>query len=323
MPSSLRDAVRYLLFGLLMGGADIIPGVSGGTMALIVGVYTRLIASISDLFAFGLNLLRLNLAEARRHWGEVYWGLVLPLGVGIVAALKLGALVIPDLMARYPMRMNGLFLGLVAGSLLIPWLKMDARRAAHVAVMAGAAALAFWLTGLPTLETAARPGLVRVFLSASVAICAMILPGVSGAFLLKVLGLYEPTLEALNAGDWAYVVTFCAGAGLGLGSFALVLDWLLSRVHDWTMAALIGLIAGALRALWPFVADGGALRLPTEADPVLAVVVLAVLGFGGVVGLTLWGLREEDAEAGGPYRDGRVAPRRDDAPTERQGARVS
>jgi putative membrane protein len=141
------------------------------------------------------------------------------------------------------------------------------------------------------------PGLLRVFLSAAVAICAMILPGVSGAFLLEVLGIYTPTLAAVNGGDWLYVFTFCLGAGVGLGAFAKLLDWLLTHRHDATMAALVGLIAGALRSLWPYVGPEQNLRLPESGDPVLPVVGLALLGFGAVLGLLWWGRQAQPATA--------------------------
>ena len=286
--------IRHALYGLLMGAADIIPGVSGGTMALIVGVYERLVGGLSSGVSWGLALLQFDLEAARTHWRAVPWELVLPLGAGILAAIKGGALIIPDLMAAYPEQMRGLFLGLVAASLLVPALRIDRLTPLRAGIGLTCAGAAFFLTGLPVLEVEA-PGLLRVFLSASVAICAMILPGVSGAFLLEVLGIYTPTLTALNTLDLPYVLTFATGAVVGLGAFATLLDWLLNTRHDATMAALVGLIAGALRALWPYVGSGRSLQLPAPSDPVGSVVVLTVLGFAAVAGL-LWWERRRPAE---------------------------
>jgi putative membrane protein len=283
-----------------MGGADVIPGVSGGTMALIVGVYERLVGALSSAVSLGLALLRLDLEAARLHWAAVPWGLVLPLGAGILAAIKVGALVIPDLMATYPEQMRGLFLGLVGASLLIPALRIRRLTALRAGVGLACAVAAFLLTGLPVLEVE-DPGLLRVFLSASVAICAMILPGVSGAFLLEVLGIYTPTLAALNGLDLPYVLTFVLGAAVGLGAFAKLLDWLLTARHDATMAALVGLIAGALRALWPYTGAGRSLQLPGPSDPVISVLALAVIGFAAVVGLLWWERRR-------PAKTARSAP---------------
>ncbi len=287
MASSLLALARYVLYGVLMGGADVIPGVSGGTMALIVGIYERLVSALSSAVSFGLALLRLDFEEARRHWGAVPWRLIVPLLGGIAGAILVGAKVIPPLMAAYPASMRGLFFGLVAASLLIP-----ARRIERVTALRGGIGLAcavgaFALTGLPTLAVS-DPSLLRVFLSATVAICAMILPGVSGAFLLEALGIYTPTLEALNGLEWGYVLTFCVGAAVGLGTFAKLLDLLLKHRHDATMAALVGLIAGALRALWPYGGAARTLRGPEAGEPVVPVVVLALLGFGAVLALLFW-----------------------------------
>lgn len=287
MSSSPLSLLRNLLYGMIMGGADVIPGVSGGTMALIVGVYERLVGAISSAVSFGLALLRYDTDDMRSHWTAVPWGLVLPLAVGIGLAILLGARFIPGLMETYPAQMRGLFLGLVGASLVIPALRIRRLSGVHVGLGVGCALAAFYLTSLPVLD-ATDPSLLRVFLSAAVAICAMILPGVSGAFLLEVLGIYTPTLAAVNGGDWLYVLTFLVGAAVGLGSFAKLLDWLLAHYHDATMAALVGLIAGALRALWPYVGPERALHLPGADDPVGSVVGLSLLGFAAVMGLLWW-----------------------------------
>lgn len=298
----IRSILRYFLSGMLMGGADIIPGVSGGTMALIVGVYERLVGAVSSATSLAVALVRFDLDAAREHAREIPWRLVVPLGAGIVVAAGIGARTIPPLMDAYPQQMNGLFLGLVAASLLIPALRIQEFRPSYYAVAAGFAVLTFFLVGLPVFG-ADEPGLLRVFGSAAVAICAMILPGISGAFLLKALGIYEPTLEALNgviemnAAHLPYVLTFCAGAAFGLGSFAKLLDWLLEHRHDLTMAALLGLIAGALRALWPYVTPDQGLRGPTEGEPVLPVIGLTLAGFLFVIALIWWSRRAHRAEA--------------------------
>ena len=120
MRSSLLTLVRRMLYGVLMGGADFIPGVSGGTMALIVGIYERLVRALSAAVSVGLAVLRLDPEAARRHWTAVPWGLIVPLLGGIALAIVVGARVIPPLMRAYPAPMRGLFFGLVAASLLVP-----------------------------------------------------------------------------------------------------------------------------------------------------------------------------------------------------------
>lgn len=290
MKRTFTRTVTHYAQGLLMGGADIIPGVSGGTMALIVGVYEALIGALSHLYAMVLAFVRLDTASARQHFQQVQWRLLLPLGLGIVTALLVGARVIPGLLEQYPMQCRGLFFGLIAGSLAIPWQRIRQRRTSHLAMGLGAAVLAFVLVGLPP-STIATPSLVYVFAAAAVAICAMILPGVSGAFLLLVLGIYEATLTAVNDRELLYVLIFMLGAGTGLGLFSTLLNYLLEHRHDATMAALVGLMAGSLRALWPWLAEDRSLHLPTEGDPVGSVIVLALLGLAFVTALAWFGRR--------------------------------
>ena len=283
-----------------MGGADIIPGVSGGTMALIVGVYERLIDSLSSGFSLIVALIRLRGGEAARHAREVEWWLVLPLLAGVVTAIGVASFFLPHLIETYPHQMRGLFLGLVAASIAVPWLRIGRMTRRLLLIALAGALAAFFVVGLPLLEAESQPGLVRVFASASVAICAMILPGVSGAFLLEVLGIYEPTIESLRAAiglelhAMGYVVVFVLGAMVGLGVFSKVLDWLLDHYHDWTMAALVGLMAGSLRALWPWQpweADRRELLWPHAGDPVGSVLLLMAAGFLFVALLTWWGSR--------------------------------
>ncbi len=287
-----------------MGSADIIPGVSGGTMALIVGIYKDLIAAIGQAFSAVLLLVRGRGREALATAKGLNWWLLGPVVLGILVAIGLGSLFVPELLDRFPVRSRALFFGLVAASLVIPWRERREHRGWHYAVAALAAVVAFVLVGLPRSGDAADPSALRVAGTAAVAINAMILPGVSGAFLLEVLGLYRPTLEAIRALDVGYVATFALGAGVGLGLAAKGLSWLLDHYHDLTMAVLVGLLTGSLRALWPWVSyvehagsDGVAERVP---DPSVllapgadwpAVAVLALTGFAFVTALTWVGRR--------------------------------
>jgi putative membrane protein len=276
--------------GLLMGTADIIPGVSGGTMALIVGVYERLIEAIRLALSLPVTLLK-GWGPARRQIGEVEWRLVIPLGVGILTAIVAASQVIPPLLEAYPAESRGLFFGLITASILIPWRRMERAGPREFALMGVMAVVAFVLTGLPALEAASDPGLLRVFLSASVAICAMILPGVSGAFLLLVLGIYEATLAAIGDRNLLYIGVFALGALVGLGLFSRLLSWLLEHRHDITMAALIGLMVGSLRALWPWLSEDGQILAPEPAPASAVVLALAVFGFTLVYGMTWLGAK--------------------------------
>ena len=290
--------------GLLMGGADIIPGVSGGTMALIVGIYKDLISAIGDGFSAVLTLARGRGGEALRMFRALDWGLLLPVVGGIGVAIGVGSLFIPELLVRYPVECRALFFGLVAASLVVPWRERREEHGWHLAVAAVAAVVAFVLVGLPRSGDAADPGALRIAATAAVSINAMILPGVSGAFLLEVFGLYRTTLEALRSLDVGYIAAFAGGAGVGLGLAAKGLSWLLDRHHDLTMAVLVGLLAGSLRALWPWVgfvehlgSDGAVERVP-DPSALLApgagwpvALGLAALGFAVVTALAWAGRR--------------------------------
>ncbi|HUE97118.1 MAG TPA: DUF368 domain-containing protein [Longimicrobiaceae bacterium] len=280
------------LFGMMMGGADIIPGVSGGTIALIVGIYERLIGSVRDAASGAAAFLTGRIAAGRESVRDVEWGLVLPLAVGILTAIVLGARIIEPALEAYPVQLRAVFFGLIAGSLSIPWKRIPRRQRRHVGIAVAAALFAFVLTGLPP-SAIADPALPIVFLAASIAICAMILPGISGAFLLLVMGMYEPTLRALNGLDFAYIVVFAAGAAIGLGVFSKLLSYLIAHHHDVTMVALVGLMAGSLRALWPYQTETRRLLGPPSVESLLIAVLLGVVGFAVVTFVARIGLAAE------------------------------
>jgi len=273
-----------------MGCAEVVPGVSGGTIALVMGIYDRLLLTIRASFAAATAAIRLDRAAMREHLDEVQWGLIVPLLAGMAVALLAGAAVIPTLLDRYPHESSALFFGLILASLVVPWRMWEHRRLPHVVVLAAAALAAFVLTGLPEREVS-DPSYLVVFVAAAFAICALTLPGVSGSYLLLALGLYVPTLAAVNDRDVAYLAIFAAGALVGLGAFARVLVRLLRDQRDVTVAALLGLMAGSLRALWPWSeADGTLLAPPDEASAVLPPLLMALCGIALVLAL-LWAER--------------------------------
>lgn len=272
----------------MMGVADSIPGISGGTIAFVVGIYDRLLESVGQGFRAILSLLRLDLAGIRRHLGLVHWKLVVPLFTGIGAALIVAAGIVPGLLERYPSQARALFLGMVGASITVPWSRMSHRTRRHLVVAVVSALAAFVLSGLPPGRVS-EPSMPQVFLTAMIAICAMILPGVSGAFLLVVLGMYEPTLEAVHDRNLGYVATFAGGAVIGLGSFSIVLAGALRRFHDTTMAILIGLMVGSLRSLWPWQTEDRGLLRPASGSSLTAALAFAVVGFGIVWAIERYG----------------------------------
>ncbi|TKV29447.1 DUF368 domain-containing protein [Arthrobacter sp. NamB2] len=288
--TTLRSTLGTTFYGALIGLVELVPGVSGGTVALVLGVFDRVVASSNHLIR---GLARIVLRRDRQGTGSrlagVEWTLILPLAVGMFVALFALSKPLHTFVDTQPTLSSALFLGMVAASLLVPiTMARDAgpsttssRVLGPVAVCA-VAAVVFVLLGRPSLQVEDPSGWV-VVLSGTVAVCALALPGLSGSFILLTLGMYEPTLEAVSTRDGGYLLLFIAGAALGLVSVVQALSYLL-RVHRRaTLLVATGLILGSLRALWPW-QDGSALLAPDDA---WAVPLLACVG-GAALVLLLW-----------------------------------
>jgi putative membrane protein len=244
--------------GLAMGVADIIPGVSGGTIAFISGIYEHLIASINSARPIhalhALNLLCFFWhAEKRnaalKYLSEIHWNFLLPLFAGIATAILSMAKVIPYLMREYPVSMYSLFFGLIVCSIPIVAKHMQ-KGPKSVAVLAVFAAGMFLLMG-DAHKLQGSTELWYVFISGAIAICAMILPGISGSYILVLMGQYLLILDALKSRDLLIVGTFILGIAVGILSFTHLLKYLLKHYHSMTMAALTGIMVGSLRVIWP------------------------------------------------------------------------
>jgi len=285
----MRGLLLTVFRGVLMGSADIVPGVSGGTVALVLGIYLRLVASIRAGSAAIGYALRGDLRTARARLGEVEWAFLIALVSGILIAIVALAHVIEVLLADHPESMSGLFLGLVAGSLVVAWRLVERWDVRTVTIGIAAAALTFVFLGLreststDAATDASGHSLVVYFLAGAVAICAMILPGVSGSFLLVMLGMYGSVLGAVNDRDLMVLVVFAAGCIVGLGFFSQLLHWALGNHYRVVMAALIGLMVGSTRVVWPWPDGVDSTALHAPAGPVLLPIVLAVTGFAVVV----------------------------------------
>jgi putative membrane protein len=304
----VKRTIVNLTRGVLIGIAEVIPGVSGGTVALIVGVYRTLINAIADAVLALRQLIGLTEGgPSARSFGRTVralpWALLVPLFIGMGIALVLGARFIEPLLESHPIQMKALFFGLVLAGTYVP---------AHMVLAAGGrwrvkdyaialvfAIILFFLVGIPPAEVA-DPGLIAVFLSAAVAICALVLPGVSGSFLLLTIGMYEPTISAVNDLNFGYLLVFALGALLGLALFVTLLKWLLAHRTRITLVIITGLMIGSLRALWPWENSDGSLAAPTS--DVLSAVALALTGVLVVVVLMIverrLGVSEEQEDAG-------------------------
>ena len=268
----------HFVRGFLMGSADVVPGVSGGTVALITGIYPRLIANVRKGAGALGSFVRLRFDEGIDRLREIEWGFLVPLLVGVAAALISLARLIETLLEDHPVEMSALFFGLVAASVVVAWSMVGEWNANRAAVFVAVALGAFAVLGFRSGE-AESPSTWTFFIAGAIAICAMILPGVSGSFLLLTMGMYEAVLGAVNDRDVAVLLVFIAGAVIGLAAFSSALHWALNTHHDLVMAAITGLLLGSLRVLWPWPngIDGPELAWPA-ADEFAAPFLLAVVG---------------------------------------------
>jgi len=251
-PVTVKKAVSLALKGICMGSADVIPGVSGGTIALITGIYEDLIAALRSLdIKMVQKVFRLDIKGAL---ADVHIRFLLTLFSGIIVAVLSLAQLMNYLLQYHPVPIWSLFFGLIMASILVVgkqvtnWLGK-----AGICFLAGilAAAVIVNLIPIKTPETN-----WFIFLCGVVAICAMILPGISGAFILLILGKYEFITATLKnpflVQNIIVILVFCLGCGVGLAGFSRVLNYLLGKFHNLTLAFLAGLITGSLMKIWPW-----------------------------------------------------------------------
>jgi putative membrane protein len=282
-PSTNGTRLGLLVGGVLMGVADAIPGVSGGTVAMVLGIYDRLVTAISRC---DTSLVR---SVVRGRWREasdrIDLAFLFTLGLGIAGGILALASVMRVLLTSYPSLVNAVFFGLVAGSCVVVTRSVRAWTVPRAVLMVIAINASFVLVGFPQEDGEMDRGQLHLFCCGAVAICAMILPGVSGAFLMKVLGQYDRVIGMLSdvvhfqatSETLLALGVFACGCVFGLISFSKLIRWLLANVREATLAVLCGAMCGSLRALWPF--DSEALVDGRITGPVL----LMVAGFAAVL----------------------------------------
>ena len=278
------EAVGNVLRGALIGMAELVPGISGGTVALVVGVYPRLLdtgAHIVDGMRSAV-LGKDRTVRTRAAFRHADWWLLGLLALGMVSVVLSMAGVLGGFVENNPELSSGLFLGMVAASIYVPWSMARQTPGGRTWLLAlllvVGAVLAFTLTSLPRGEIE-NPSYLLVFVAAAVAICALVLPGMSGSFLLMAMGLYVPTMNAVSDRNIPYIAVFIAGAFVGIALFVKVLDRLLEDFRKPTLILMVGLMIGSLRALWPWRDDEvGGVFGPGDNWP--AVVAAAI---GGVL----------------------------------------
>ncbi len=246
-PRSLNDYLRLFFTGVAMGTVDVIPGVSGGTMAFILGIYEDLLTAIKS---FDLTLLQhLIRGRVREALDYVPWQFLLALLLGIGMAIFSLAHGISWMLDNQPVFLFAFFFGLIIASIVAIGATVAWRSTTFAMLIVGTL-VALAVVNLVPMEMPHDP--LTLFLSGIVAIMAMILPGISGSFLLLILGQYNFVLEAVKTFDLISLAAVGAGAAVGLLGFARVLSWLLARYHQPTIALLVGFMVGSLWEIWPW-----------------------------------------------------------------------
>lgn len=296
----VRSVTLSIARGFAMGAADIVPGVSGGTIALIFGIYERLIASIrAGSSALG-HLVRADLAGTKRWLDEVEWAFILALGGGILLAIASLARLLESLLRDQAVLMAAMFLGLVAGSIVITWSLLRRKTMNGALILVGVGLAVFVLLGLlggtteDSVSQITDPTLWAFFGAGAIAICAMILPGISGSFLLVIMGMYGPVLGAVTDRDFVSLGVFTVGAIIGLALFSQLLHKALTMYHDAVLAALIGIMAGSLRVLWPWPFGVDSTVIGAPDGQIIGSIVVAAVAFVVVILIARVALRLEE-----------------------------
>lgn len=292
------------LKGCAMGMADVVPGVSGGTIAFISGIYEELIDSIRSVDAAAVKMLvRLRFGD---FWRHINGRFLLPVLLGIGTAIFSLARLMTYLLAAHPIAVWSFFFGLIIASAILVSKQITKWDARTVAALVAGVAAAWWITVATPSETPDTWWFVM--LSGAIAICAMILPGISGAFILLLLGKYQYIMHAVGTLDIPVILVFAAGAVMGIISFSHLLAWLLRHWHDVTVAVLMGFMLGSLNKVWPWkevvetytdshgklqplvernVAPGSFEALTGHDAQLLKAVLLCLVGFLTIYGIEL------------------------------------
>lgn len=301
----MNKALGYVLLylkGLAMGGADVVPGVSGGTIAFISGIYEELLDSIKSFDLEAIKLLKGF--EIKALWKHINGTFLITLFAGIATSLLSLATLINYLLNNYPIQVWSFFFGLIVVSALIILREIKKWNFGVIVAILIGVAIAYFITATTPAETPEAPWFL--FIAGAVAICAMILPGISGSFILLLFGKYEYVISAIKDLRIADLIFLALGCVVGLLSFARLVSWLFQKFHNLTVGLLSGFMIGSLNKVWPwkntietYIDRHGEVKplyqvniLPTEylaksgAEPYfLEALVFAALGFLLVLGI--------------------------------------
>mgnify|MGYP005989746049 CR=1 FL=1 len=306
MGRSIKDFVIVGLKGMAMGAADVVPGVSGGTIAFISGIYEELLTSISNVNFSLFKILKTSGVKAA--WKHVNGAFLLSLFTGVFVSIISLAKAIKWMLENEPILLWSFFFGLVLASVIYIAKQISKWNVLSFVLLFIGAGLAYYITTLnPLVSENSSP--LFLFLAAALAICAMILPGISGAFILVLLGAYKPVLAAVNNRDFTTVAIVAAGAVAGLLTFSRVLKWLFTNYKNYTLAVLTGFIIGSLNKIWPWKEtltwriNSHGIKVPFnqqsvspfafEDNQLVYAAILAVIGFGLILLLEKLAVKNE------------------------------
>ena len=308
----MRSSKEYgllVLKGMGMGAADVVPGVSGGTVAFISGIYEELINTLKSIDLAALKLLLSG--KVTDFWKAINGNFLASVFGGIAISVLSLARVLGYLLENHPVLIWSFFFGLILASALLVGRKIGTWNGVNILSLVLGAIIAFYITVAAPATT--PTALWFVFLSGALAICAMILPGISGSFILLLLGQYRHILDSLSALRADVLAVFLAGCAVGLLSFSRLLSWMFDRYHDLTVALLTGFMLGSLNKVWPWkqvlstridshgeevpFLEKSVLPQAFDRDPqVLAAIGLAVFGFALIYYLERLSTRKPAAE---------------------------
>ena len=294
MVAILND-LSNALKGFAMGAANVIPGVSGGTIALITGIFGRVIDAVNALMSFSTWKLLVN-GSAGEFFRKIDGRFLLGISIGIVLSVFSLAKLMQYILVQYPVQTWAFFFGMIAASAVVMTAAVKHWKASYaitIIVGIGLGLLVFNLS--PTEST---DDLWFIFTCGALAICTMILPGVSGSFVLLLLGKYEYIMNAISTLNWPVLMVFAIGCACGLAAFSKLLHWLLGRYEQGTMLLLVGFVLGSLVKVWPWSEESlEAARAAGASGRMIApgIIWLAV-GVAAVVALELLSHRRKSAE---------------------------
>lgn len=267
-----------LLRGAFIGMAELVPGISGGTVALVFGLYERALHN-GELLIDLIKVVIKDRSKMKAALSKIDWWFLGAVAIGMVTAVFSMSTILSNFVENHPEISRGLFLGMVAVSILVPIGMMDGRDAKKrlpllIPLALVCAVISFFGTGF-TSAPQEDPSLIIIFIAAAIVVCALVLPGISGSFFLLAVGLYAPIMSSLSNREWDVIGVFMIGAITGVALFIKILSYILEHHRTITLTVMAGLMLGSLRALWPWQDSEATLLAPSGVTwPIILAIVI-------------------------------------------------